>query len=1258
MKILVTYILIINVIFSQKLIIHSVDNSEQPLVTAEIYTFTGDNIPNNSLDISDFSVRSSEEELNIAGYNCPTQNLYSKNNLLIYFDLNMLDSENATSLFSLVNNLLENNSNPELNSAIVGFDRLNYLYKDFDKTIDINSLVSIQQEDYANIWESFNFQYNNPRTILEKMEGNKQILVFTSTEIRSDIDQLVSQMNSSSITINIVALNPNESLEELTNRTGGNFIKTDNLLNELELINTFIAGYQPCTLTWEISSSCEDAESGTITADFFGASDTFNYTVLDNLKPRLDIDPPNIEFRNIVPGEQVEQEVFITAVNGDIEISELTLRDRFGGVFDISNEIVQSDNFILSQDQQYAFKFTYSPVDSSIVYSQVNIDTDACFGKQINILCGFPNVAPSIPTIQLTSPKCDQTIVSGDEIDVTWTGLLPRDVIQLEYSTNNGGNWDTLAKNVSGLIYKWKVPDISSEECLVRAIQLWPNNIGETLNLKHPKIVNGSDSLTNRLSTAFFNNTGDLIITAAFDGKVRIWNALEGILELELEGHNSTVVWADFAPDGNLAVSGDQEGNLIVWFTDPTGSLYGTISNRNDNAHSDDLRSIEYSPDGEKILTTSRDKTYKIWNRNASTEIFSGTTPDNDALFGAFEADGTGYFISGSEVVYRYDNNNNQIGTYDFSADGFADARDVTHISVSPDNKLLAATSRLTRLITIFDIESADIVYRLWHFPSLDYNPSDLNEVYTTSFHYDDTDSLLFSSGEKVGIRWDIRDGDSTATFDEHTALLQTGVYNFDGSLVVTSSWDGNAKIWRVKDGRDLQMDSTDCVFKILSAALEASNITFSENILGEKSTLDLNSWINNTSDADFMIDTIKIIGSNRNSFNIENFNLKDTLYNASSKDIKVSFTPQSIGLNEAMIQIIFPSDTIEYAINGIGLEPDFSLINPVIDLGKVELGDLSESDLIDILSNVTPTQINIDSTVITGPNNSNFVPNLITPSSVLLGENIQANIQFIPDTFSVYNAGLKIFHSGRYKSSKILLLGEGVPVIIDSVFFSIPDFEGNAGDIVSTNIVLDSIHGNGIDEDITGFNFVINFNSTLLEPLFQTISDEIDGNNRKVELELPVSTNSSAGDVLSVLDFRAALGNDSTTQINIETITPIGLGKTNINWSDANFRLLDLCYEGGTRLIQTIGEFNLDQNFPNPVSSGLTEIHFETIEEGNTRLTIVDANGDNVLTLIDDELPVGKHKKELNSETLPSGIYFYILESPTYTKSKKLIIK
>jgi WD40 repeat protein len=98
---------------------------------------------------------------------------------------------------------------------------------------------------------------------------------------------------------------------------------------------------------------------------------------------------------------------------------------------------------------------------------------------------------------------------------VQWEGVLPRDVVQLEYSLNKGVLWDTLAKNVLNLKHSWQVPDIESNEVMFRVLQLWPNNIGKTLNLNHN---------LEQLNSAFFSPDGNYIITCSDGIIVRLWN--------------------------------------------------------------------------------------------------------------------------------------------------------------------------------------------------------------------------------------------------------------------------------------------------------------------------------------------------------------------------------------------------------------------------------------------------------------------------------------------------------------------------------------------------------------------------------------------------------------------------------------------------------------------------------------------------------------------------------------------------------------
>jgi flagellar hook assembly protein FlgD len=53
---------------------------------------------------------------------------------------------------------------------------------------------------------------------------------------------------------------------------------------------------------------------------------------------------------------------------------------------------------------------------------------------------------------------------------------------------------------------------------------------------------------------------------------------------------------------------------------------------------------------------------------------------------------------------------------------------------------------------------------------------------------------------------------------------------------------------------------------------------------------------------------------------------------------------------------------------------------------------------------------------------------------------------------------------------------------------------------------------------------------------------------------------------------------------------------------------------------------------------------------------------GQKVRTLIDEELPAGPHRlewngKNLSNEAVPSGIYFYMMETDSFVESKKMTL-
>jgi hypothetical protein len=83
---------------------------------------------------------------------------------------------------------------------------------------------------------------------------------------------------------------------------------------------------------------------------------------------------------------------------------------------------------------------------------------------------------------------------------------------------------------------------------------------------------------------------------------------------------------------------------------------------------------------------------------------------------------------------------------------------------------------------------------------------------------------------------------------------------------------------------------------------------------------------------------------------------------------------------------------------------------------------------------------------------------------------------------------------------------------------------------------------------------------------------------------------------------------------------------------------------------------FTLEQNYPNPFNSSTT-ITYELPNRCNVTLKIFDILGREVSTLVKDEKAAGKYSVRFDGNNLASGIYFYKLQTGTFSQTKKLML-
>jgi len=232
--------------------------------------------------------------------------------------------------------------------------------------------------------------------------------------------------------------------------------------------------------------------------------------------------------------------------------------------------------------------------------------------------------------------------------------------------------------------------------------------------------------------------------------------------------------------------------------------------------------------------------------------------------------------------------------------------------------------------------------------------------------------------------------------------------------------------------------------------------------------------------------------------------------------------------------------------------------------------------------------------------------------------------------------------NSGRHANDPYI--GEPDPFLFNTVYTNltaIPDtlFFNTAEDCLEGKVaVLNNFTGTGISvtsiQDAgfgQGFSWYI---ATLPSTPYNLAAN--DTTQLRVRIDLPVFTLES-GYLLDTL----------------KVVTEVGMIRVIVAVNDS---LLT-----GTQELLAGSSVRLGQNYPNPFT-GLTTIPFTLAMSGEARLEITDLLGNNLVTLLDEEMPAGYHElywdgRDRMGREMPGGVYLYVLKTDNGISSKRMIL-
>jgi len=360
-----------------------------------------------------------------------------------------------------------------------------------------------------------------------------------------------------------------------------------------------------------------------------------------------------------------------------------------------------------------------------------------------------------------------------------------------------------------------------------RTVRMWQVETGQSLTT----LSGHSD----RVLSVAFSPDGAFLASGSHDGTIRLWETEGSYRFLQaLDGHTNRIWSIALSNDGRLA-SGSEDQTVQLWNIH-TGHLLKTFE-----GHTGWVRSVAFSPDGYTIASASDDQTVRLWDINSGKyHILSGHT--NRVRSVAFSPDGKMLASSSDDQTIRlwqvsigtclkmFNGHTNWVGSVVFGSDGRtlvsgSDDQTVRVWDVETENvlkkllgyALLIDSVAFSHVGDMLASGSDDWLVRLWNVNSIASGDSEESHTHqqvrllrghnawvrSVTFNYDGTILASSSDDQKIYL-WNTRTGQNVMTLSGHTDLVWSVAFSPDGQTIASGSEDQTVRLWDASTGKNL----------------------------------------------------------------------------------------------------------------------------------------------------------------------------------------------------------------------------------------------------------------------------------------------------------------------------------------------------------------------------------------------------------------------------------------------------------------------
>ncbi|ETO29294.1 WD-40 repeat protein [Reticulomyxa filosa] len=215
--------------------------------------------------------------------------------------------------------------------------------------------------------------------------------------------------------------------------------------------------------------------------------------------------------------------------------------------------------------------------------------------------------------------------------------------------------------------------------------------------------------------------------------------------------------------------------------------------------HANTVNSVRFSPDGLKVISSSNDKTIRIWDVSSGEQLHILEGHSNSSVAAEFSPDGCSVVSCSDDKTIRIWDvaSGKEILIFEGHLDSIWD------VNFSSDGKYIVSCS-IDKTIRLWDINSGKEIRQMTgHYNCM------------RNIHFSPNCQMIVSSSDDktIGL-WDVATGKRLNQFIGHSDCVASARFSPNGQFIVSSSWDRSIRIWDVESGKEMKKfnDNPKCI--------------------------------------------------------------------------------------------------------------------------------------------------------------------------------------------------------------------------------------------------------------------------------------------------------------------------------------------------------------------------------------------------------------------------------------------------------------